>query len=127
MKAMVLDKIDRLDKNKIPLVMKNIPDPIPGEKDILVRVTACGVCHTELDEVEGRTPPHNLPVVLGHQVVGMVEDRGSNVNTFKKGARVGIAWIFSACEKCKFCLDGNENLCEQFKATGRDVETMSFV
>jgi len=107
--------------------MKNIPDPIPGEKDILVRVTACGVCHTELDEVEGRTPPHNLPVVLGHQVVGMVEDRGSNVNTFKKGARVGIAWIFSACEKCKFCLDGNENLCEQFKATGRDVETMSFV
>jgi len=121
MKAMVLNKIDRVDKNKMPLVIRNIPDPIPGETDILVKVSACGVCHTELDEIEGRTPPHNLPVVPGHQVVGIVERNGSRANKFKKGDRVGIAWIFSACGKCKFCLDGNENLCEQFKATGRDV------
>ncbi|MDA2920377.1 zinc-dependent alcohol dehydrogenase family protein [Desulfobacterota bacterium AH_259_B03_O07] len=121
MKAMVLGKIDSLEKNNMPLVMKHIPVPVPGKKDILVKVRACGVCHTELDEVEGRTPPYNLPVVLGHQVVGMVEDRGSNANTFKKGARVGIAWIFSACGRCKLCLERNENLCEQFKATGRDV------
>jgi len=121
MKAMVLNKIDRVDKNKMPLVIRNIPDPIPGETDILVKVSACGVCHTELDEIEGRTPPHNLPVVPGHQVIGIVERNGSRANKFKKGDRVGIAWIFSACGKCKFCLDGNENLCEQFKATGRDV------
>jgi len=117
---MVLGKIDSLEKNKNPLVMKNLPDPTPGEKEILVKVTACGVCHTELDEIEGRTPPQ-LPVVLGHQVVGMVENHGSNANKFKNGDRVGIAWIYSACGKCRFCLEGNENLCEQFKATGRDV------
>ena len=73
------------------------------------------MCHTELDEIEGRTPPSQLPRILGHQVVGIIED-GKN-----KGQRVGIAWIYSACGKCKYCLSGNENLCEQFQATGRDA------
>ena len=81
----------------------------------MIRVSICGVCHTELDEIEGRTKPSQLPRILGHQVVGVIED-GKN-----KGQRVGVAWIYSACGKCKYCLSGNENLCEQFQATGRDA------
>jgi len=121
MKAMVLNGICDLNENKNPLIMVNLPNPVPGEREILVKVSACGVCHTELDEIEGRTPPPRLPVVLGHQVVGKVEKVGSGANKYKIGDRVGVAWIFSACGKCDFCLQGNENLCEEFKATGQDA------
>jgi propanol-preferring alcohol dehydrogenase len=92
-----------------------------GEQGILVKISTCGVCHTELDEIEGRTPPTRFPIVLGHQVVGHVERTGSKARAFKPGDRVGIAWIFSACGECKFCRAGNENLCSHFKATGRDA------
>jgi propanol-preferring alcohol dehydrogenase len=121
MKAMVLNKLCSLEENKTPLELVHLPDPVPGEKEILVRVSACGVCHTELDEIEGRTPPPRFPVVLGHQVVGRIQQTGSKAAKFRIGDRVGIAWIYSACGKCKFCLEGNENLCHDFKATGRDV------
>ncbi len=121
MKAMVLNGICDLNENKNPLIMVNLPNPVPGEREILVKVSACGVCHTELDEIEGRTPPPSLPVVLGHQVVGKVEKVGNGANKYKIGDRVGVAWIFSACGKCDFCLQGNENLCEEFKATGQDA------
>jgi propanol-preferring alcohol dehydrogenase len=121
MKAMVLNKLTNLEENETPLELVNLPDPIPGEKEILVKVSACGVCHTELDEIEGRTPPPRLPVVLGHQVVGRVVETGRKATAFKTGDRVGIAWIYSACGKCKFCLEGKENLCHDFKATGRDA------
>lgn len=121
MKAMVLKNICDLRENKEPLEMVDLPDPVPGEKEILVKISTCGVCHTELDEIEGRTPPPRLPVVLGHQVVGKVEKVGSGTNKYKIGDRVGIAWIYSACGKCDFCLQGNENLCEEFKATGQDA------
>lgn len=121
MKAMVLDKLSNVGENEAPLELANMPDPVPGEKEILIKVAACGVCHTELDEIEGRTPPPHLPIVLGHQVVGRVEETGKEVSKLKIGARVGVAWIYSACGKCKFCMEGNENLCENFKATGRDA------
>ncbi len=121
MKAMVLNKICSLAENKSPLEMANLPDPVPGEKEILVKVSACGVCHTELDEIEGRTPPPRFPIVLGHEVVGRVEEIGTRAGKFKIGDRVGIGWIYSACQGCRLCLKGNENLCENFKATGRDA------
>ena len=121
MKAMLLNNICRLEENKNPLIMADLPDPVPGDKEILVKVSACGVCHTELDEIEGRTPPPRFPVVLGHEVVGSVEQTGRKANKFKVGDRVGIGWIYSACGECKFCLQQNENLCENFKATGRDA------
>ncbi|MFB0534433.1 MAG: zinc-dependent alcohol dehydrogenase family protein [Anaerolineae bacterium] len=121
MKAMVLNKLGSLEQNRTPLELADLPVPVPGEKEILVKVSACGVCHTELDEIEGRTPPPHLPVVLGHQVVGRVEETGSKASTFEIGDRVGIGWVYSACGKCKFCLEGNENLCKDFKATGRDA------
>ena len=121
MKAMVLNELWSLEENKTPLEFTDLPDPVPGGKEILVQVSACGVCHTELDEIEGRTSPPHLPVVLGHQVVGRVKQTGGRASGFEIGDRVGIAWIYSACGKCKFCLEGNENLCEDFKATGRDA------
>ncbi len=117
---MLLHKISNLEENREPLRFSEIKDPSPVENEILVRVSACGVCHTELDEIEGRTMPC-LPVVLGHQVVGKVAALGKNANRFKLADRVGVAWIFSACGICKFCKSGEENLCANFKATGRDI------
>ena len=104
-----------------PLEMVELPDPVPDFKQILVKVSACGVCHTELDEVEGRLIPPKFPVVLGHEIVGRVEALGSGVTKFRVGDRVGIAWIYSSCGKCNFCLRGDENLCDQFQATGLDA------
>jgi alcohol dehydrogenase, propanol-preferring len=121
MKAMLLNSITDLSKNSQPLKMSNLPKPIPGEYDVLVKVLACGVCHTELDEIEGRTLPPEFPVIPGHQVVGMVESTGTMVSKFIPGDRVGVAWIYSSCGKCGFCLSGQENLCSDFRATGRDV------
>ncbi|PKN06229.1 MAG: alcohol dehydrogenase, partial [Deltaproteobacteria bacterium HGW-Deltaproteobacteria-7] len=121
MKAAILEQITDLTKNKQPLKMVELPEPVIGEREILVKVSACGVCHTELDEIEGRTPPPKLPVILGHQAVGIVAGRGKLANRFAPGDRVGIGWINSACGHCPSCLSGNENLCGDFKATGRDV------
>lgn len=121
MKAMILKQTCDLKKNRKPLELAELPQPQPGEKEILVKILVCGVCHTELDEIEGRTPPPEFPVVLGHQVVGKVEKNGPGANRFRSSDRVGIAWIFSACGKCQFCREGNENLCVEFRATGRDA------
>jgi len=121
MRAQILERIVKLDENPEPLRLVELPIPEPGVSEILIKVSACGVCHTELDEIEGRTPPPKLPVILGHEVVGRVERLGSGAREFKIGDRVGVAWIYSSCGKCKFCLEGNENLCEEFQATGRDA------
>ncbi len=121
MKAMVLNRLHNLKEDKTPLENTEMPVPIPGEHDILLKISSCGVCHTELDEIEGRTPPPRFPVIPGHQVIGRVESMGKQVNGVKVGDRMGVAWIFSACGHCKFCLAGNENLCPEFLATGRDA------
>ncbi len=121
MKAMVINKICRLDVDKNPLERMDMPVPAPGENELLVKVSVCGVCHTELDEIEGRTPPPVFPMIPGHQVVGTVAETGRQVTRFRRGERVGIAWIHSACGTCKFCLEGSENLCADFEATGRDA------
>lgn len=121
MKAMILGRIENFRENQAPLKLVDIPIPEPKEDEILLKVSACGVCHTELDEIEGRTPPPRFPVVLGHQIIGRVEKTGSGAGRFKIGDRLGVAWIFSACRVCRFCQNGNENLCPEFKATGRDA------
>jgi len=121
MKAAILEKITGLKENKKPLKIIEMPEPSLGEGDILVNVSVCGVCHTELDEIEGRTPPPLLPVIPGHQIVGRVSDRGRLARKFIIGDRVGVGWIHSACGQCAACLSGKENLCPDFKATGRDV------
>jgi len=122
MKAMVLKKISDLTGNRSPLQLADLPVPAPAGGEILIKVTVCGVCHTELDEIEGRTPPPRLPVVLGHQIVGRVEKLGPGAGKFRTNDRVGVAWIHSACGKCGFCRTGQENLCDGFRATGRDAD-----
>ncbi len=115
MKAMLLKEISPIERE--PLQWADLPMPTPGPKEILVKVSVCGICHTELDEIEGRLHP-NLPIILGHQIVGRVEGLGSAVTRFDRGDRVGVAWIYSACGSCRFCQSGNENLCPEFKGTG---------
>ena len=95
MKAMILNALADLSKETDPLQFTILPDPVPGPREVLLKVSACGVCHTELDEIEGRTPPPHLPVVLGHQVVGVVAAQGELVSEYKRGDRLGVAWIFS--------------------------------
>lgn len=120
MQAMVLNQVENLNINPQPLQLVEMPIPEPEPGELLIKVSACGVCHTELDEIEGRTPPPFFPIVLGHQVVGrVVENRGTG--QFPVGTRVGVAWIFSSCGKCKACLTDHENLCPDFKATGQDA------
>jgi len=121
MKAMILDNIVDLTKNRTPLRLGELPQPIPEAGEVLIKVSTCGVCHTELDEIEGRTPPPFFPMVLGHQVVGKVVETGKTASTHNTGDRVGVAWIFSSCGECEFCKSADENLCPDFKATGRDA------
>jgi propanol-preferring alcohol dehydrogenase len=121
MKVMMLARIHDLSKTEAPLVPQTVSIPTPGAHEILIRVAACGVCHTELDEIEGRTPPPRLPVIPGHQVVGRVQGVGAGALRFPIGQRVGVAWINRACGGCDFCRDGRENLCPEFVATGRDA------
>ena len=115
LRAMVLNSICDLDAVREQLRLEDLPRPEPGPGEILVEVTACGVCHTELDEIEGRTAPPILPVVPGHEVVGRVVGLGSGCSVHAHGDRVGVGWVHSS--------DGSaeENLSESFTATGRDV------
>ncbi|MEW5984178.1 MAG: zinc-dependent alcohol dehydrogenase family protein [Acidobacteriota bacterium] len=122
MRAMVLREVGRLGDVAGPLHVESRPEPVPGPGELLVRVSACGVCHTELDEIEGRTPPPRLPVVLGHQVVGRVVDAGQGARATLRGSRVGVGWIYSTCGTCTYCRRGFENLCPDFCATGRDAD-----
>jgi len=119
MKAMVLTKTAAVESAPLKMEDRAIPHPGPGE--IVIKVSACGVCHTELDEIEGRRLPA-LPVIPGHEIIGRVTEQGPGATRFKKGDRAGIAWIHSACGTCRHCLSGMENLCDRFKATGSDVD-----
>jgi len=122
MKAWVINRTGDVlaDKRLMDLIECEVPVPKSGE--ILIKVSASGICHTELDEIEGRTPPPEFPVIPGHQVVGRVVECGANARKFRKGERVAVGWIGWACGNCEKCRSGTENLCEEFIATGRDVD-----
>jgi propanol-preferring alcohol dehydrogenase len=121
MRAMVLRATGPIDGIRAPLDWTTMADPEPGPGEVLIRVSTCGVCHTELDEIEGRLTPAFLPIILGHQVVGVVEAHGAGTSAPPLGARVGVAWIGSACGRCPRCTGGDENICAEFRATGRDA------
>jgi propanol-preferring alcohol dehydrogenase len=120
MNAMVLDRQAGIATK--PLTSRTLPDPIPGPREIAVRVAACGVCRTDLHVIEGDLPPHRLPLVPGHQVVGVVDGRGEGAARFAVGDRVGIAWLRATCGACAFCRAGAENLCESSRYTGWDAD-----
>lgn len=122
MKALSLRKLASLKEQPEPLLLVDAPEPEPGPGEIRIKVATCGVCHTELDEIEGRTPPPRLPIIPGHQVVGRIDKLGLGVSDRRLGERVGVAWIYSACGQCKWCSTARENLCPEFRATGRDAD-----
>ncbi len=115
MRAMVLKRIIDLGETATPLKLVDLPIPQPRSNELRIKVAACGVCHTELDEIEGRTRPPKLPVVLGHEVVGYVDMLGKGVKKWHEGQRVGVGWIHSSSGGI------DENLSAAFRATGRDV------
>jgi len=98
-----------------------LPIPKPKKGEILIKVSVCGACHTDLDEFEGRLAT-KLPVVPGHQAVGIVTESGKGVTKHKVGDRVGVTWLYSCCGQCSFCKTGQENLCETAKWTGKDAD-----
>jgi propanol-preferring alcohol dehydrogenase len=104
-----------------PLVMEECTDPEPGPGEIRVKVECCGVCHTDLHILVGELRPPRLPIIPGHQVVGVVDRTGENCRRFKKGDRVGMAWLHETCGRCRFCASGQENLCHDALFTGFDA------
>ena len=112
MRAMILEKPGT------PLRSVEIPTPVPGAKEVVVRVSACGVCRTDLHVVDGELPNPKLPLVVGHQIVGTVVERGNQARRFEIGTRVGVPWLGWICGKCKFCTSSRENLCDKALFTG---------
>ena len=119
MRAMALKETRLIEpEGQKPLELLDLPVPGPAPDQVLIKVSTCGVCHTEIDEIEGRLVPAEYPVVPGHEIVGRVHAVGSAAKRYKPGDRVGVAWIYSSCGHCPFCRRGDENLCDDFRATG---------
>jgi propanol-preferring alcohol dehydrogenase len=111
-----------LERQRTPLVHREIASPVPGPGEVRVRVGACGVCRTDLHVVDGELPPHRLPLVPGHQAVGRVEALGPGCTLLRRGDRVGIAWLRHTCGECVRCRSGRENLCPFSRYTGWDED-----
>ncbi len=116
MEAMLLDQPQR------PLRASRLPIPRPGPGELLLRVHACGICRTDLHLADGELPEPKLPLILGHEIVGTVSDRGSGAERFRVGDRVGVPWLGWTCGQCRFCRSGQENLCERARFTGYQVD-----
>lgn len=120
MRAMLLEKQAAIES--APLRAVDLDDPEPGASEVRLRVRACGICRTDLHVIEGDLAPRKLPLVPGHQVVGVVDSRGPGATRFELGARVGIAWLRSTCGACADCRRGDENLCRASRYTGWDAD-----
>jgi propanol-preferring alcohol dehydrogenase len=107
-----------LDRPRTPLVMRERPVPVPSAGEILIEISACGVCRTDLHVVDGELPDPKLPIVPGHEIVGRVAACGAGVSGFAVGARVGVPWLGATCGTCPYCRDGRENLCDRPLFTG---------
>jgi len=116
MRAAVLTEI------KKPLQLKELPNPSPGLGQVLLRVSVCGVCRTDLHVVDGDLPSPKIPLVPGHQIVGVVEETGKGVVRFSPGDRIGISWLGESCGYCRYCLSGQENLCDTARYTGYQID-----
>ncbi|MDW7982850.1 MAG: zinc-dependent alcohol dehydrogenase family protein [Thermomicrobium sp.] len=116
MRAMVLER------PRQPLVLRDLPIPRPGAGQVLLRVRACGVCRTDLHIVDGELPHPTLPLVLGHQIVGEVVQRGPGAERFVDGQRVGVPWLGWTCGTCRFCTSERENLCDHARFTGYTLD-----
>src|SRR5256885_13544587 len=116
MRAMVLEEVGQ------PLALRDLPKPKPGHGQLLVRVNTCAVCRTDLHIVDGELPNPKLPLILGHQIVGRVEQIGENAAGFSVGDRVGIPWLGWTDGDCAYCRSNRENLCDNGKFTGYNID-----
>ena len=116
MRAMVLDA------PKQPLQLRDLPKPQPDAEQILVRVSTCAVCRTDLHIVDGELSEPKLPLIPGHEIVGHVEESDTTVKKFREGDRVGIPWLGWTCGECKFCRSDRENLCDRARFTGYNID-----
>jgi len=121
MRAMQLQACSTIEAGRDPLVAVDIERPTAAPGQVVLRVHVCAVCHTELDQIEGRVAT-SLPRVPGHQAVGTVVALGDGVDPALQDQRVGVGWIASSCGRCRWCARGEENLCREFRATGRDLD-----
>jgi propanol-preferring alcohol dehydrogenase len=120
MRALILEQPKPVETN--PLREVELPIPQPGAGQVRVKISACGLCHTDLHTVEGDLPPHKRPVVPGHQIVGRIDALGAEVSEHKEGDRVGIPWLHSTDGTCEYCRRDLENLCPRARFTGYDVD-----
>ncbi|UCF70214.1 MAG: alcohol dehydrogenase catalytic domain-containing protein, partial [candidate division WOR-3 bacterium] len=120
MKAMVLQRHASLEEDPLELLELPVPEPRPDE--VRIKVTVCGICRTDLHVVEGELPARKLPIIPGHQIIGMVEKLGSKVVNWSGGERVGVPWLYKTCGECRFCRSGRENLCDNARFTGYDAD-----
>ena len=116
MLAMVLEQVGQ------PLREMHWPIPVPGEQEVLIRVSACGVCRTDLHIIDGELPSHKMPLIQGHQIVGAVAQKGPGVSGVALGERVGVPWLGGSCHACPYCDRGQENLCDNSVFTGYDKD-----
>ena len=107
-----------LEEARRPLVLKELPRPSPGPREVMIRVESCGVCRTDVHIADGELGPPKLPLILGHQIVGKIEEVGSEVTKFRVRDAIGVPWLGGTCQQCEFCLSERENLCDQALFTG---------
>src|SRR5206468_997433 len=100
----------------------DVPRPEPGPDQVLIRVEACAVCRTDLHVVDGELPDPKLPLVPGHEIVGTVVAAGERAGGIAPGTRVGVPWLGWTCGRCRFCLSGRENLCDEARFTGYRID-----
>lgn len=115
-------KAMRLHRPGQPLRLDDIDIPSPDPDEVRIKIAACGVCRTDLHVIDGDLPPHVLPLIPGHEVVGHVVEIGSDVDELKVGMRVGVPWLARTCGQCVYCRSGRENLCDRPKFTGYDTD-----
>jgi propanol-preferring alcohol dehydrogenase len=118
MRAWILEEQARVEKR--PLKLVEIPSPHAQDDEIRVKLVACGVCRTDIHIAEGDLPLRKSPIILGHEIVGVVDEVGNDVQRFNEGDRVGAYWLHSSCGTCKYCLSGRENYCAEIQCTGWD-------
>jgi propanol-preferring alcohol dehydrogenase len=115
-------KAVQLQRPGEPLAVVEVPRPTPGPHDVVLRVLACGVCRTDLHILDGELDEPKLPLVMGHQIVGVVEERGKDVREFEQGQRIGVPWLGNTCGRCAYCESGHENLCDHARFTGYQID-----
>ena len=121
MKAWIIEKQDKIYNKPLTLV-DDYPDPEPLAGQIRIKVKYVGICRTDIHIAEGDLPLRKKPIIVGHEIAGVVDKLGENTSRFKVGDQVGLTWLYSTCGACKYCINGRENYCPHFKSTGWDVD-----